>query len=136
MDGGGGSQRRACASLSSVAGKRHHEHANCYRRKHLTGACAQVQQFSPLSIIMMGMTWRQTQCWRRSWDLHPDPQAERMPLGLAWGFWDPKDTLPPTRPHLLTLLIFSNSSTHLRPSIHLLEPMGRDHSHSAKQRLV
>ena len=59
--------------------------------------------------------WQQAWYWkrRRSWELHPDLQAER--LGLAWAFELSKpihsDALPPTRPRLLILLILSKSST-------------------------
>jgi hypothetical protein len=37
-----------CLSQHSIAVKRHHDHSNSPKGKHLTGTCSQFQRFSPL----------------------------------------------------------------------------------------
>ena len=41
-------ERKSCLSQCSIAMKRHRDHSNSYKEKHLTGAGLQVQRFSPL----------------------------------------------------------------------------------------
>lgn len=96
------------------------------KRKHLTGALPTVQRFSPLSSWQGA--WQHAgrrgageiaECYREreretKTDTEKDRQTDRDRLGLSWAFETlkpiPSDTLPPTSPHLLILLILSNSS--------------------------
>lgn len=72
--------------------------AHSNKGKHLIKNLLIVQALSPLS------------SWQRAWQLHPDPYAESVTLGLAWAFKTSKSTLseshPSKRPCILIFLIF------------------------------
>jgi hypothetical protein len=62
--------------------KKHHDHSNSYKGKHLIGVGLQFQRFSPLSAPQEAdMVLK-----KELRDLHSDPQATgRETLGLAWA---------------------------------------------------
>ena len=85
--------------------KRHHDHGNSSTRKHLVEGLLTVSKVNLISSRQAG---------RQGTGAEADPQAKRETLGLAWAFEmsqpTPSDTLSLTRPHLLILLILSNST--------------------------
>lgn len=67
-----------CLSYYCIAVKKHHEQDNCYKRKHVVGACLQFQTKSV--IIMMGRMTEIMAAVRWAWcrsslGLNPDPQS-------------------------------------------------------------
>jgi hypothetical protein len=99
------------------------------QKKALNWVWLTVSEVQSIIIIVGSMTaYRQTWCWRRSWELYiwiTLQAAGREPLGLAWFFetsnLTPNNTLPPTKPHLL---ILSNSVTPWCASVQIYELMG------------
>ena len=94
-----------------MAGKRHHEHSNSYKRKQLSSGLPTISE--DWSIIIVAGRMGACRCVVRAVAkgfTHWPPisgQEERAALGLVWAFQTsqptPSDTPPLTKTHLLTL---------------------------------
>ena len=98
--------------------KRHHDHSNSYKGKHLIGADLQFQRFSPLS-----SRWE-------AWQHAGKHGSQRAEISTSWSIgssrrlshWPdlsiydlkvhphPSDMLPPARPHLLIVPVIQTQS--------------------------
>ena len=71
--------------LGSIAVRRHHDHGNSYKEKHLTGTGLQFQRFSPLS------SWQEA--WQYS-DRHAGEVAESSTSGSTGSRKRERETGP------------------------------------------
>ena len=74
-----------CLLQCSIAGKRHHDHGNSYKGKHLIEACLQFQRFIPLSSIQ--------EAWRHA-DRHGDGKIADSSTSRSIGSRKSRDTGP------------------------------------------
>jgi hypothetical protein len=92
--------------------KRHNDHSSSYKGKHLIGAGLQFQRFSPLLIVIEEVWWcigrHGAEEGAESSTSGSAGSRKRMPYWAWLEYLSPQyhptpcDTLPPTRPHLLT----------------------------------
>ena len=93
----------------SVAVMWHHDQGNSHKGKHLFGVGLQFQRVCPLSFGNMQADMVLAEPWvLQSWS---SGRRRRLssPLSIAWAYGTTRptfDTLPPTRPHIVIMLLF------------------------------